>query len=494
MERTEARTLESFDPASVEEMPVQNLKPYGVGIDTHKRFIQVCVLTRDELGGGGGQILRSEREFSTDWADLLAAKDWAVDTVRRRCELKSADALEYTIESTGTYHQPVLRAWGAVPSVVNPLLASPSRRKTDVLDARLLAQQAMVGLWPKSYIPSDDCVTLRVLLNERQDARREALRCRNRVENIMLRYGHTFHAQAGSDSPEVEGLIEMLLEVDHLDDSIVGKLKGVAPNALPEAARLVLRRSYYGGKLHQQRAKEFTKHALKFVEDAVWPGPRPLPGKELLELLQTVPGVGPVTALMWIAHVHSPARFVDAKQVAAFCGCDPTLKISAGKVTSHTRRGGNKELRRVLLQAAAVVLRKADSPLGAWGRSIAGRSKRGGWKKACGAVARRLSAGLWHVHRTASPFDASKWQLTTEIEVPEVSIREMLGERYARTLEALGFTGSRDVVKAFYDGLGKTKGVGEGCLAKIKAWVKEHGERRTRSNSTPPPASSSEET
>ncbi|MBM3854280.1 MAG: IS110 family transposase [Verrucomicrobia bacterium] len=499
---SKARTEDSFDPGTespsltqLAGVQVQNLKPYGIGIDTHKRFIQVTVLTHS-IPGGGGEILRVEREFPTDWPSLIEARQWAQARVERYQPLPDPSKLAYTIESTGTYHIPVIRAWQGVPSVVNPLLASPSRRKTDVLDARLLAQQAMMGMWPVSFIASDHVTTLRVILNERNDARREALRARNRIENILLRYGHTIHAQGASDTPQVEGLVELLLEVDEITPEMTKKLLGLAPMPLPPEARIVLRRTYTHGQQHTLRAKETTKLALAFVAAHHWPGPTPLAGERLLDLLRTVPGVGPVTALLWIAHVADPARFVSAKQVAAYCGCDPTLKVSAGKVTSYTRRGGNKEMRRVLLQAAAVCLRKADDPLGAWGRSIMGRTKRGGWKKACGAVARRISVGLYHVHRTATPFDPSKWQLQTAVDVPSVTIVEMLGAPYAKVLQALGYEDSTDVVRAFYDGLAKTKGVGTGCLERIKEWVKANRRNPSREPSASPsraPSSVAEE-
>ena len=45
--------------------------------------------------------------------------------------LAQADVLRCCIESTGAYHMPVLRAWKAIPCVVNPLLAPlPAARLT----------------------------------------------------------------------------------------------------------------------------------------------------------------------------------------------------------------------------------------------------------------------------------------------------------------------------------------------------------------------------
>ncbi|HRQ71571.1 MAG TPA: IS110 family transposase [Phycisphaerales bacterium] len=485
----EPRTEDSFDPAPLQGVVVQNLKPYGVGIDTHKSFIQVCVLVRDMVGGGGGgggAILRHEQEFSTDWKDLLAAKDWALARIRERSPLPDPDELEYVIESTGTYHRPVIRAWRSRPSVVNPLLASPSRRKTDVIDARYLAQSGMVGLWPRSFQASDECTTLAVIMNERADALRTALRARNRIENIVLRYGHTFHAGVRADSPEVEGMIELLLNVDHIDDAAIGEIRGLSPTPLPLPVRRIVGRLYADMKLNKQRSRELAREAEAYVRANEWPGPERLSGGKLMELLTSVPGVGPLTALVWISQLNDPARFVSAKQVAAFCGCDPSLKISAGKVTSYTRRGGNKQLRKALLMAAAVVLRKTDEPLGQWGRSIMGRHKKAGWKRACGAVARRLAVSMWHVHRTGTMYDPSKVELATNVEWPSVDLESMLPPRFASILAKMGFVNSAEVAKAYYDGLGTEKGVGEGCLAAVREWCLKHRPRTGRRKPTNP--------
>ena len=65
-----------------------------------------------------------------------------------------------------------------------------------------------------------------------------------------------------------------------------------------------------------------------------------LPGKEMLQLLQSVPGVGPVTAAVWLAEVVTPRRFPSPKALTAYIGCDPSLKVSAGKVTERGKGGG----------------------------------------------------------------------------------------------------------------------------------------------------------
>ena len=60
--------------------------------------------------------------------------------------------LHYCIESTSTYHLPVLLAWEGTPSVVNPSIAGATKKKTDKLDARLLAVHDLTGIWRPFYV------------------------------------------------------------------------------------------------------------------------------------------------------------------------------------------------------------------------------------------------------------------------------------------------------------------------------------------------------
>ena len=88
--------------------------------------------------------------------------------------------------------------------------------------------------------------------------------------------------------------------------------------------------------------------------------------------------------------------------------------MSAGKVTDFVKRKGNLRLHKALLYAASSEMRNPDSRLARWGCSIAGRHRKGGYRKATGALARRLACGLWHVQRLAQPFDAAKYRFGDE--------------------------------------------------------------------------------
>ena len=144
-----------------EGVEVQASKAYGVGIDTHKMFIQVSVIVKRNL-----RTFEYRRAFDTDWKSLTDAREWILAVIRTFSDppVDMNQPLHYVIESTSTYHMPVVMAFGGTPSIINPQLAGASKRKTDVLDARMLAFHDLTGVWAQSYIPSVDIQELRLLI------------------------------------------------------------------------------------------------------------------------------------------------------------------------------------------------------------------------------------------------------------------------------------------------------------------------------------------
>lgn len=123
---------------------VQVLKSYGIGIDCHSQFIAICVHVRNNQ-----RIFKYMSEADTDWDSLVNAKEWVVDTIRNHSNPVPdlQQPLHYVIEATSTYHMPILRAWGGIPSVINPMLAGATKKKTDNLDAERLSFHDLTGVW-----------------------------------------------------------------------------------------------------------------------------------------------------------------------------------------------------------------------------------------------------------------------------------------------------------------------------------------------------------
>jgi len=122
----------------------------------------------------------------------------------------------------------------------------------------------------------------------------------------------------------------------------------------------------------------------------------------------TVPSIGPITALCYLATIDDPTRFKRSRSVGAYVGLT-TRRYSSGEIdwTGRISKCGDKMLRSYLYEAANVLLTRVAkwSALKAWGIRLA---KRIGLRKAKVAVARKLAVIL---HRMWIDGGEFKWSL-----------------------------------------------------------------------------------
>ena len=450
---------------------MQVLGPYGVGIDVHSRFIQVCVLRSEE-----GKVLCSEAEYTTEWKDLLNARAWCLIQARKAVPDLAPQDLRYCVESTGCYHIPVVTAFGGRPAVVNPLLANPSRRKTDVLDARLLARHSIQGLWPESYFPEEKVRVLRTAIREVKGAERTAHLLRNRLITLLLRFGVTSLSFYRTTSARGWAIIEDLSEGRQVED------KGVPPGLLlPPAVRRIIKREIHAIEVHTEMAREALRDADELLKECTFMiggTGEIVAGPHLFDLLRTVPGVGDRVAYVWLTEVVDISRFHTVDQCVAFCGMDPSLKVSAGKVTQHIRRGGNIRVRDAVKTAAGSLINRGSEAFGQWGRALWKRTPKGGWKKACAALARRMIVGLYHVHRIGEPFSYAGYRTAWLWDMGDADWKEQLSSPTVRVIQTGGYRSSNEVAQAWETGrLRDLAGIGARRMAEVEKWIRLNGHR-----------------
>ena len=128
------------------------------------------------------------------------------------------------------------------------------------------------------------------------------------------------------------------------------------------------------------------------------------------KLLDTIPGVGPYTALFLACILDDIDRFPDSKHACAYLGLVPWLDESADVThLGHITKKGDKWLRRNLVECARVAVRK-DPHLNEFYTRL--RHKRGE-KKAIIAVARKLvSYAYWVLKRNITYEELSPWTTT----------------------------------------------------------------------------------
>ena len=130
--------------------------------------------------------------------------------------------------------------------------------------------------------------------------------------------------------------------------------------------------------------------------------------------LMTVPGVGPVTAVWFLAALDQVARFPSAHRVQSYLGLTPGENSSSDRQQrTGITKAGSTQMRRMLIQAAWTALRYApNQPMVAWATQVAAR--RGKWI-AVVALARKMAGilfALWRDGTTYRPSVAAQPSLT----------------------------------------------------------------------------------
>ena len=122
--------------------------------------------------------------------------------------------------------------------------------------------------------------------------------------------------------------------------------------------------------------------------------------------LRSVPGVGPVLALVLLYEIHDIKRFEEVGQFLSYARLVRCQHESAGKVKgSGGRRIGNAHLRWAFGEAACLLLRQSDAAK----KWLARKERKSGKGRALGALAAKLGRAVYHLLRKAEAFDAKRF-------------------------------------------------------------------------------------
>lgn len=437
---------------------VQVTRAYGLGIDTHRKFISVTLIACSNL-----QYIRFQQDFPTTSDGILQAKEWALDLIYKYCipPVTDDEPLHYCIESTATFHYPILKLWGGKPSVVNPVLAKAGRRKTDSIDSSALASADLTNYWKTSYVPDEDINELRVMVNERDYYSRLSTKINNRISNTLTRFGYTISR---------EGSITLNVKIRNIVTNLIAE-EPIIPDSfhlepIPEVTRAMLREDYLLFDQFSKRSDEYKEKMIAKATSMTWEtGEGLISGTDMINMLCTAPQVGKITAVVWLANIVTPLRFPNAKALAAYCGLDPSVKTSAGKKTSDKKRGGNIVLHKTLCSCANRLLSHPSEMFGRWGNSLVkkGTSR----NRARNAVARKLAVALYYMMLYSKAFSYEKYDLPQEMILLDISLEEFAKmvpkfRRYIRILNEMEVTTTGELVRAYVtccfddvDGLGR---------------------------------------
>lgn len=129
--------------------------------------------------------------------------------------------------------------------------------------------------------------------------------------------------------------------------------------------------------------------------------------------LMTVPGVGPITALSFVAAIDDPSRFTRSYRVASYLGLTPGEDSSSQRERrTGITKAGPSSLRRTLIQAAwSAVRTRPNDPMVRWALQIGTRRP---MPVAVVALARKISCILFALWRDGTTYQPDRGAHPTE--------------------------------------------------------------------------------
>jgi transposase len=361
-------------------------------MDVHKKMIKACV----RIPGSGPEREAIVKTFGTTTRELIRMSEW----------LKALQVTHVAMESTGVYWKPVyyILEGDFRILVVNPATIKNVGHKTDVRDARWIAQLLECDLLRSSYIPPAPIRTLRSLTRYRRKIMEQRVEEIQRLHDLLQDAGVMLSSVAGqvrgvSAQAMITAMVEGQTDPDELAEMALGKLR-----AKKEELRQALNGHF--GPTHGFLARELLGHLehlegmLERLNDEI---NRQLePYREEVQLLQTIPGVKEKTTQVIIAELGVKMDpFPSAGEAASWACVCPRNNRSAGKrKTEHVgKRGGG--LRPALVQAAWAAVRQDGSYLAAQYHRFAGHMLK---KKAILGVAHSILVIAYYVLKEHKPY------------------------------------------------------------------------------------------
>jgi transposase len=260
------------------------------------------------------------------------------------------------------------------------------KRKTDRDDALKLAQMSALGKLPQVHVPALAVRQWRELIGYRQNLVRRRTGIKNRIRGLLASQGRGLPAGKGgwTDRAVAEVAKEAL--------------------AMERCSAEELWRGMLGLELAQLEEVEKIIAVVEQKLEAL------AAGDSRVQLLLTIPGVGPRLAEVVVAVLDDARRFGNRKQVGCYAGLTPR-QWQSGQMARQGRISGrgNKLLRALLVEVGWLMRRWNGHFAGVFSQVSRGVKTRK--KIAVVAVARRLLVTCWAMLRDHQPWREREHQV-----------------------------------------------------------------------------------
>jgi transposase len=318
-----------------------------VGVDLHKQVIVLCVVM---VVSGKRQVVARKRLVCRD---VTAIDEFFAQLGPFQVAVEATAAYEWLLERVERMADRIV--------LVHPRkmrIIAESRRKTDQLDAQILAEFLAAGELPEAWRPTPRVRQHRRLVRQRDHLRRRITGVKNRLRHVLAHYNadvSNLFTQAGRE---------------HL-----------AAVPLSPADRFVAQQLQGELDHHLRQRGEVDRQLRHFAQAA------PLVEQEARGVLESVPCLGPVTVEVVLSELGDVRRFRAQNDVVQYAGLAPGVRESAGRRKNlGITKEGSRLLRWAMIELAWRLVVKTHR----WGLLYESLKARTGAKKAIVAVARRI--------------------------------------------------------------------------------------------------------
>lgn len=253
---------------------------------------------------------------------------------------------------------------------------SQMHNKTDENDAAMLSELARTGFYKKIEVKSRLAQERRALLRARETAIKMRMNCENTIRGLLASFG----IRLPKHLKTYEQRVQKVLEGQAVLAGILEPLLTLRTEALRQTAILT---------------KQMTRHSRD---------------DEACRRLMTIPGVGAVSAVTFVATIDTPDRFKQSRSVGAYIGLT-SRRYQSGDIDFGGRisKRGDRMLRTVLYEAANSLLCRVKSGPGQhlkdWAMALKRRTSH---KKAVVALARKLAVIMHTIWKDGTEFEAQE--------------------------------------------------------------------------------------
>jgi transposase len=285
------------------------------------------------------------------------------------------DKTKIVIESMSSWYwlYDLLTAKAFEVVISNPVKTkaiASAKIKNDKIDSHMLAQLLRADLISTVHVSSLETRKLKELLRHRSRLVRDSTRMKNRIHMLLMK--NNFRSPV-SDLFGVQGL-RYLKEID-----------------LPDYHRHQLETYLLLYEKLQEQIEPLTKRVRALAKE-----------NQTAQLLMTIPGIGPITAMFIIAEVDDISRFRSYRNLASYAGLVPSLDASAGKEKrGRITKQGSPYLRTALVEAAQAAARMKNCRLRVFFRR---RIVKAGYQKAIVATAHKILQYAFYVWKNQTPY------------------------------------------------------------------------------------------